>query len=313
MATSHAAPRYPGSDQAPGSAEYQLASDGYDGVARSGVIRKDGKWVPAEAGNPDWYAYCQWLHESEDNNPAPFASPRDGGIAIKLEPNQSAIGSMLDSVDDPDMPVDAERPRRLPHQADVYNPPRVSTDHSHSPAREQRGDAFKPLTDAERQARDQRAAAAPGVAQGEPEGIWTQSQADYARRVHEGTASVEGRATGPSLPRGEPPRSLQELEEMGRQRAEEAKQQNEDLRQFEADEALRRQPTLQSAEENPSPAPQGPSQGPSQPPANRPAPHQPPSSGSRPPLPNQPQPPQHTTRNEHTRDRDDDKKDDKKK
>ena len=226
------------------SAEYQLASDGYDGSARSGVIRADGKWVPAEAGNPDWYAYMQWLREDEENRPAPYASPRDGGVAIKLEPNQSAVGVMKDSIDDEDMPMPPEENmKRLHEQADMYNPPRVPTDHSHSPAREQRGDAFRPLTDTERNMRDTRLQWNRDHP-AEIEGVWTQEQADQRRHFHE-NAQREREEMRKKAATGE------------KEHVEALAKLDEEIRRFENEEALRRQPTAQTAEENPSPAPAG--------------------------------------------------------
>lgn len=211
-----------------GSDRYQLASDGYDGVARSGVIRSDGKWVPCEAGNPDWHEYCDWVAASDDNNPAPFRAPRDGGVAIKLDPNQSAVGSMRDSVDDDDMPQPPPPPRRVPHRADLYNPPVVPTDASHSPARDQRSDAYRPLSDEERKAREEREEwnrTHPATVEGE----WTQEDHDQRRRRNEDAMRAHSEAM---------------QQHQGTQRAaDEARSRSEEeQRQFENAEAARRQP-----------------------------------------------------------------------
>lgn len=159
------------------AARYQLASDGYDGTARSGVIRDDGKWIPAEAGNPDWYEYIAWLEESVDNHPDGYRSVKDGGLEILLEENQSAVGSMLDSMpEDAYIPgravqdEDAIRNLRMPHRTDIYTPPPVPTDASRPPASEQRSDAYKP--------RDTEAAPRETAPL---EGVWTQDQVDVAR------------------------------------------------------------------------------------------------------------------------------------
>lgn len=157
-------------------AKYQLASDGYDGTARSGVIRDDGKWIPAEAGNPDWYEYVAWLEESPDNNPDGYRSVANGGVAIKLEENQSAVGAMLDSLEEnvnipsrPGLLPDVVREMRIPHRTDVYTPPPVPTDASRPPASDQRSDAYKPRLEGE-------------ARQTAPlEGVWTQDQVDVAR------------------------------------------------------------------------------------------------------------------------------------
>lgn len=253
--------QHPRRDRGPRSAEYQLASDGYDGSARSGVIRQDGKWIPAEAGNPDWYAYMQWLREDEDNRPAPYASPKDGGIAIRLAPNQSAVGVMKDSIDDEEMPMPPEEPRRMHTQADMYNPPAVPTDHSQSPAREQRGDAFRPLTDNERQMRDTRLEwnrAHPA----EIEGVWTQEQADNRRHFHENA-------------RREREEMVQKAMSGEKEHIEALAKLDEQIREFEREEALRRQPTAQAAEEMPSPSPGDmPQQHRTAPPPHRPTPPQ---------------------------------------
>jgi hypothetical protein len=190
MAVSHSDNPYPGGPTprprqggGGGSGKYQLPSDGFDGTARSGVIRSDGKWIPAEAGNPDWYEYVKWLEESPDNNPDPFLSPDDGGVEIKLEDNQSAVGSMIPSVRELDMPPPVEEPRRIPHRADIFTPPPVATDASHSPARDQRSDAYRPLSEEDRKLREEHAKA---MAERPPEaGVWTQTQADDARHLHE--------------------------------------------------------------------------------------------------------------------------------
>lgn len=172
-------------------AEYQLPSDAFDGVARSGVIRGDGKWIPCEAGNPDWYEYVKWLEASPDNNPEPFRRVEHGGVAIKLEDDQSAVGSMVDSVEQLDMPPPAEVPRRIPHRADLYTPPPgPKTDASRSPTREQRSDSYRPLSEEERTAR----------AQAPTEGVWTQDQvdADRARRERDQQAGQGARPHQPT-------------------------------------------------------------------------------------------------------------------
>lgn len=179
-------------------AEYQLASDGYDGVARSGVIRGDGKWIPCEAGNPDWYEYVKWLEASPDNNPEPWRRVEHGGLAIKLEDDQSAVGAMLDSVEMPDMPPPVEAPRRIPHRADIFTPPPYHTDASRSPTREQR-ESYRPLSEEERQAR----------AQAPTEGVWTQDQVDADRGRREEAnrqqAAQEAHPAGQTQPRPHQP------------------------------------------------------------------------------------------------------------
>ena len=211
-----------------GSDKYQLASDGYDGVARSGVIRADGKWIPCEAGNPDWHEYCDWLAASEDNNPAPFRSPEDGGMVIKLDPNQSAVGSMLDSIEKEDLPPPERDPRRVPNRADLYNPPVVPTDASHSPTRDQRSDAYRPLSDEERKARDEREEwnrTHPATVEGE----WTQKEHDDRRRQHEDAMQAHAEA-------------MQRNTRSPAQAEEQRRKDEEQQRQFENAEAARRQP-----------------------------------------------------------------------
>jgi hypothetical protein len=81
------------------TAEYQLASDGFDGKAYSGVIR-GGKFIACAAGSEEWDKYVKWLHEDKDppNEPAPYLSPKHGGAVIKLEKGEVPVGTMLDSL-----------------------------------------------------------------------------------------------------------------------------------------------------------------------------------------------------------------------
>ena len=232
------------------SDKYQLASDGYDGVAYSGVIRSDGKWVPAEAGNPDWHEYCDWLHESEDNVPAPFRSVRDGGLAIKLEPNQSAVGSMLDSVEDLDGDQPPPAPRRIPHRADLYNPPVVPTDASHSPAREQRSDAREVLSADERKARQDahewnRTHPAP------VEGVWTQTEVDSRRKEFEAQQAAYNQ------------QREQHMGETVQAATERHQRENDEARQYENAEGVRRQTQAHPpGGSSPAPSPARPAQPP---------------------------------------------------
>jgi len=92
------------------AAAYQLAWDGYDGMAFSGVIKADGTWVPCAAENTDWDAYQTWVGDktaSPPNKPDPWRAPADGGVAIKLAEGQEAVGSMLYSLPPPAPPVEA--------------------------------------------------------------------------------------------------------------------------------------------------------------------------------------------------------------
>lgn len=82
------------------AAPYQLAWDGFEGRAYSGVIKSDGTWVPCAADNDDWAEYEEWLGEDKDppNRPDAWRSPDEGGVVLKLAKDQIAIGSMLHSL-----------------------------------------------------------------------------------------------------------------------------------------------------------------------------------------------------------------------
>jgi hypothetical protein len=80
------------------AANYQHASDSVKGMPPySGVIRADGRWVPCAAGNEDWAEYLEWAKD-EKNQPDPYRSPEEGGVVIKLQEGEVAVGSMLDSM-----------------------------------------------------------------------------------------------------------------------------------------------------------------------------------------------------------------------
>lgn len=94
-------------------AKYQHASDFVEGnPPYSGVIRDDGQWVANKSHSKDWDDYLEW---AKDNDTAPYLSPRNGGMALKLNDGDDAIGSMLDSLPyDPNQPppVEANDPPR---------------------------------------------------------------------------------------------------------------------------------------------------------------------------------------------------------
>ena len=90
------------------AAPYQLAHDGFDGKAFSGVIKADGTWVPCMADCKDWDEYVKWVSDPKADPPHvpdPWKSPEDGGVAIKLTEDEVAVGSMLMS-----LPVHKEAP-----------------------------------------------------------------------------------------------------------------------------------------------------------------------------------------------------------
>jgi len=166
-------------------AKYQLAADAYEGKPYSGVIRDDGKWIPCEAGNGDWYEYLDWVHADEKNRPDPFKSVEDGGIEIKLVEHQKAVGSMVRSVkNETDMPP--APPRDLPHRTDIYTPPPMPTDASMPPANEQRSDAVRGPED--RAARETAPVA----------GIWTQDEVNVGRRDASAESRSDPRPTVPT-------------------------------------------------------------------------------------------------------------------
>lgn len=75
---------------------YQLASDGYWGLAFSGVIKADGTWVPCADDHGDWNAYMDWF--AQGNRADPWLPLADGGVKIVLKEGEVAVGSMLDSL-----------------------------------------------------------------------------------------------------------------------------------------------------------------------------------------------------------------------
>jgi hypothetical protein len=81
---------------------YQHASDWIPGVETpySGVIKTDdGKWVACQATRESqaWTDYLAWA-AIEGNIVDPYLAPEAGGVAIVLDPEQVAVGSMLDSL-----------------------------------------------------------------------------------------------------------------------------------------------------------------------------------------------------------------------
>jgi hypothetical protein len=78
-------------------AAYQHASDAHSGQAYSGVVRADGRWCPCAAGNTDWADYQTWA-ATAPNVADPYKSPVDGGVAIVLQTDEVAVGSMIDSL-----------------------------------------------------------------------------------------------------------------------------------------------------------------------------------------------------------------------
>ena len=92
-----------GGPRAPAGSTYQLASDGFDGRAYSGVIRSDGRWVPCAADNQDWEDYQTWLAADPVNNkPSPWLSLDNGGTQIVLQQDEVPVGSMFDSLPPPE-------------------------------------------------------------------------------------------------------------------------------------------------------------------------------------------------------------------
>lgn len=82
---------------------YQHASDSHGGQAYSGVVRADGRWVACMAGSQDWLDYQAWV-AIEPNITDVYTAPADGGVAIVLQQDEVAVGSMLDSLPNATMP-----------------------------------------------------------------------------------------------------------------------------------------------------------------------------------------------------------------
>ena len=102
-------------------AEYQHASDAFDGTARSGVIRTlDGRWIAcgAEDVSPDWDTYVTW-RDTMGSVTDPYKPPLQGGVAIVLQEGEEAIGSMLDSLPGVGSPVNVDVPVAMPATAVV--------------------------------------------------------------------------------------------------------------------------------------------------------------------------------------------------
>jgi len=83
-------------------AQYQLAHDGFDGRAYSGVI-SGGKFIACAHGSQEWADYVKWV--GEGNKPDPWRSPEDGGQALSVGEGDLVVGSMLYSIKgyDPDL------------------------------------------------------------------------------------------------------------------------------------------------------------------------------------------------------------------
>jgi hypothetical protein len=98
-------------------AEYQLAHDGFDERAYSGVLR-GGKFIPCEANSKEWDDYMKWF--AEGNRPDPWRSPVHGGQAISPDKDEVVVGSMFYSIKDYDPDLAGVPPAREPWNENLY-------------------------------------------------------------------------------------------------------------------------------------------------------------------------------------------------
>ena len=111
-------------------AKYQNASDAVQGMPPySGVIRDDGRWCPNMAGNKDYAEYVAWAKDAK-NKADPYKSPADGGVAIKLQEGEEAVGAMVDS-----LPPEPEPKPAAPPAPPASPPPATGASGASGPTR----------------------------------------------------------------------------------------------------------------------------------------------------------------------------------
>ena len=110
------------------AAKYQYPSDGQPGMPPySGVIRGDGRWVPNDKDNEDWQEYLEWAKDP-NNHCDPYRSPADGGVAIKLQEGEEAVGCMVDSLP-PEPTTSSAKPEQFgPPAPPAHTPPPTTRD-----------------------------------------------------------------------------------------------------------------------------------------------------------------------------------------